>query len=122
MRSNPLPSRTALRVLVIRPFIPMLVRNFSLHWRNKMVDWLPIAALRELRELSRILDRCARNVFYEKKVELENGTSYHDGDEGPRKNLMTVLCEYWSLFCWSGTDRDISGGEPVDVGEGASYR
>ena len=64
-------SRTALKVLVLRPFIPMAVRNFSLYWRNKMVDWLPWAALREMRELSRTLDRCARNVFHEKKEELE---------------------------------------------------
>lgn len=85
------PSRTALRALVIRPFIPMIVRNFSLYWRNKMVDWSPISALRELRELSHVLDRCALNVFNEKKDEMENGTSEYD-DEGPRRNLMAIMC------------------------------
>ena len=82
-------SRTALKVLVLRPFIPMAVRNFSLYWRNKMVDWLPWAALREMRELSRTLDRCARNVFHEKKEELENGV-VNDYD-GPRRSLMTIM-------------------------------
>ena len=87
-------SRTALKVLVLRPFIPMAVRNFSLYWRNKMVDWAPVSALRELRELSRILERCARNVFHEKKDALENGIANGDDDyEGPRRNLMTILCE-----------------------------
>ncbi|KAI1794444.1 cytochrome P450 [Ganoderma leucocontextum] len=85
-------SRTALRVLVLRPFIPMVVKNFSLYWRNKMVDWLPLPALRELRELSRILDRCAWNVFHEKKDELENGMSDRDY-EGPHRNLMTIMLE-----------------------------
>lgn len=85
------PSRTALRALVIRPFIPMIVRNFSLYWRNKMVDWSPISALRELRDLSQVLDRCALNVFNEKKDEMENGTSEYD-DEGPRRNLMAIMC------------------------------
>ncbi|PIL23347.1 cytochrome P450 [Ganoderma sinense ZZ0214-1] len=87
-------SRTALRALVVRPFIPMLVRNFSLYWRNKMVDWAPVSALRELRELSRILDRCARNVFHENKDTLENGIAEdYDDYEGPRRNLMTILLE-----------------------------
>ena len=82
-------SRTALKVLVLRPFIPMAVRNFSLYWRNKMVDWLPWAALREMRELSRTLDRCARNVFHEKKDELENGVV--NEYDGPRRSLMTIM-------------------------------
>lgn len=69
----------------------MIVRNFSLYWRNKMVDWSPISALRELRELSQVLDRCALNVFNEKKDEMENGTSECD-DEGPRRNLMAIMC------------------------------
>ncbi|TBU25938.1 cytochrome P450 [Dichomitus squalens] len=84
-------SRAALKVLVLRPFIPMAVRNFSLYWRNKMVDWLPWPALREMRELSRTLDRCARNVFHEKKDELENGIT-NDYD-GPRRSLMTIMLE-----------------------------
>ena len=63
-----------------------------MYWRNKMVDWLPIPALRELRELSWILNRCARNLFREKKDELENGTSVVD-EEGPRRNLMTIMCK-----------------------------
>lgn len=34
-------SPTALRLILIRPFVPFFVRNFSLQWRNRIMDWYP---------------------------------------------------------------------------------
>ncbi|KAF8522361.1 cytochrome P450 [Gautieria morchelliformis] len=44
---------TTLRLILFRPFIPVVVRNFLLYWRNKIMDWAPVPALRELRRIIR---------------------------------------------------------------------
>lgn len=45
-----------MRIIMLRPFIPRIVRSLPLGWRNALVDWMPIPALREMREIVGTLD------------------------------------------------------------------
>ncbi|KAI8976575.1 cytochrome P450 [Trametes punicea] len=61
----------ALKVLLLRPLMPWIVRNIPLYWRNKLVDWLPLPALRELRDMAWLMERSATDIFFAKKAEVE---------------------------------------------------
>ncbi len=82
-------SPLALKVLFLRPFVPMVIRNFSPYWRNKLVDWLPFRGLKELREISNILDRSARNIIAEKQADLAQEAGKPTGKL--RRDLMTIM-------------------------------
>lgn len=55
------------------------MRNCSLYWRKKILDWLTISwlptqimrNLRELRQIVEIMDSASRAVFQEKKAALQ---------------------------------------------------
>ncbi|KAI0292497.1 cytochrome P450 [Multifurca ochricompacta] len=64
-----------LKLLFLRPFVPLIVRNLSVYWRNKLVDWSPVQPLRDLRRIVEIMDEASRKIFFEKKAELENPTT-----------------------------------------------
>ncbi|KAI0047420.1 cytochrome P450 [Auriscalpium vulgare] len=91
---------TFLRILLLRPLVPVIVRNFSLYWRNKLVDWLPIAPMKELRRLVLVMDRCCRDIFFEKKQAFsrlggnEKSNTVNERDVGARmmdKDIMSIL-------------------------------
>ena len=82
-------SHTGLKLRPLRPFVPIVVRNFSRYWRNKMVDWLPFPALREVREISYILHQFAWRIIQEKKAEMDR-----NGDS--KKNIMDLMRKHWS--------------------------
>ncbi|KAI0631208.1 cytochrome P450 [Trametes polyzona] len=78
---------TARKVLLLRPFVPWIVRNLPLYWRSKLVDWLPFDALRELRDMADVMHRSAYEIFSAKKAEVE-----HDlANEGSASNLMSIM-------------------------------
>ncbi|KAI0716728.1 cytochrome P450 [Earliella scabrosa] len=79
----------AFKVLLLRPFVPMVVRNLSPYWRNKLVDWLPFPALRELRDISNILERAAKEIIQTKKAEMERGGE--SASDSQRRDLMTIM-------------------------------
>ncbi|OBZ67348.1 hypothetical protein A0H81_12650 [Grifola frondosa] len=85
----------ALRILLLRPFVPMVMRNFSLYWRNKMVDWLPIKPLRDLRDIVAVMDRGSRRIFAEKRAAMHHGreaTSEDDlGSRMKGKDIMSIM-------------------------------
>ncbi|KAI0293337.1 cytochrome P450 [Multifurca ochricompacta] len=92
----------ALKLLLLRPFVPLAVRNLSVYWRNKLVDWSPVQPLRDLRRIVEIMDKSSRKIFFEKKAELENPTTEtidneaikSEGNLGDRmkgKDIMTIL-------------------------------
>ncbi|TFK83083.1 cytochrome P450 [Polyporus arcularius HHB13444] len=81
-------AHTGLKVFFLRPLVPMAMRNLSPYWRNKLVDWLPFPALRELREISYVLDRSARKVFLERKAAMQDEL---DSDVGEKRDLMTIM-------------------------------
>ncbi|KAH9063911.1 cytochrome P450 [Lactarius vividus] len=82
---------TALKLIFLRPFIPFIVRNISLYWRNKVGRLAP----------NQGLARSPHAIFSEKKVELEEGsttdgtcTTKCEGNLGgqmKRKDIMTIL-------------------------------
>ncbi|KAL1949048.1 hypothetical protein VTO73DRAFT_10854 [Trametes versicolor] len=77
----------AIKVLLLRPFVPWVVRNLSLYWRNKLLDWLPISALRELRDMAHIMHSSASEIYLKKKAEVErNGV----GDDSAN-DLMSIM-------------------------------
>ncbi|KAI0760300.1 cytochrome P450 [Fomes fomentarius] len=84
-------SPIALKVLFLRPFVPMIVSNFSPYWRNKLVDWLPFRGLKELRDISSILERSARNIIAEKQADLVREAGKPTGKL--RRDLMTIMLE-----------------------------
>ncbi|KAI0323815.1 cytochrome P450 [Cubamyces sp. BRFM 1775] len=77
----------ALKVFFLRPFVPWAVRNLSPYWGNKLVEWLPFPALRELREISHVLQRSARDIFLAKKAEVEETGA----DEESSTDLMSIM-------------------------------
>lgn len=74
-------------MLLLRPFVPWAVRNLSLYWRNKLLDWLPFPALRELREMSHTMHRSASEIYLKKKAEVE----FSGVDDGPARDLMSIM-------------------------------
>ena len=110
-------SPAALKLLFFRPFVPFIMRNFSLYWRNKMVDWLPIKPLKEMRRISEIMDATSRKIFEEKKAALSHTTVDLSQDEAQaedmqmrRKDIMSILRAHnldlycvnsikWIIFC-----------------------
>lgn len=78
---------TAIKVLLLRPFVPWAARNLSLHWRNKLLDWLPFPALRELREIAHTMHHSANEIYVKKKAEVELGSV----DDGPARDLMSIM-------------------------------
>ncbi|KAI9461564.1 cytochrome P450 [Lactarius psammicola] len=91
----------ALKLIFLRPLVPFIVRNIPLYWRNKLVDWLPIKALRDLRRIVQVMDEASKAILSEKKAELEEGsmtvgkwTTKSDGNLGnymKGKDIMTIL-------------------------------
>ncbi|TBU25896.1 cytochrome P450 [Dichomitus squalens] len=73
-----------MKLRFVRPFVPVFVRNFSQYWRKKMVDWLPVPGLRDMREISYSLHKTAGRIIQEKKDEMQR--------EGiSKKNLMSLM-------------------------------
>lgn len=63
------------------------MRNLSLFWRNKLLDWLPFPALRELREIANVMHHSASEIYLKKKAEVElNGVG-----NGPARDLMSIM-------------------------------
>lgn len=82
---------------MIRPFIPFIVRNVSLYWRNKMMDWAPLEALRDLRRVVQVMDTTSRRIFADKKAIME-GRADPEGPASWRsrmngKDIMSIMCE-----------------------------
>nr|BAK09506.1 cytochrome P450 [Postia placenta] len=64
-------SPTALRLILIRPFVPFFVRNFSLQWRNRIMDWVPIKPLKEFRRIVEVMHRTCKGIYADKKSAIE---------------------------------------------------
>ena len=98
-RFSPKHSPAALKLIFLRPLVPFVVRNISLYWRNKLMDWLPIKALRDLRRIVQVMDKASNAIFSEKKAELEEGSTTvgacksegNLGDHMKGKDIMTIL-------------------------------
>ncbi|KAH9927396.1 cytochrome P450 [Amylocystis lapponica] len=91
-------SPSAVRILILRPFIPLIVRTCSLQWRNRLVDWMPIAPLKNIRRIVQIMDKTSRKIFAEKKATLERRGGIDaprtEGDLGERmkgKDIMSIM-------------------------------
>ncbi|KAI0057347.1 cytochrome P450 [Artomyces pyxidatus] len=84
---------TFLKIMLLRPLIPVVVRNFSLYWRNKIVDWAPIKPLREMRRLVGVMESSCRNILEEKRRELASLDTYkgHGGARTKDKDIMSIL-------------------------------
>lgn len=100
-RISPEHSPATLNLIILRPFVPFIARYFSLYWRNKLVDWFPISALRDLRHIVHVMDEASNTIFSEKKAEMEKGTATigtgttksggNSGDHTKGKDMMTML-------------------------------
>jgi hypothetical protein len=90
-------SPSTLRLLMVRPLIPFVVRNFSTYWCNKMIDWAPLEALRDLRRVVQVMDATSKNIFAEKKATMV-GRAAPEGLGSLRsrikgKDIMSIMCE-----------------------------
>ena len=56
-----------------------------------MIDWLPIAALKEIREMSYVMEKHSHQILTEKRAAMEQGLA--DPIRGDRKDLMTIMCK-----------------------------
>ncbi|KAG6373384.1 cytochrome P450 [Boletus reticuloceps] len=99
---------SVLRLLMVRPLIPFVVRNFSLYWRNRIMDWAPLEALRGLRRVVQVMDATSKRVFAEKKVIME-GRAEPEGPGNLRsrmkgKDIMSIMCELYIISHAYGND------------------
>ncbi|KAF8875068.1 cytochrome P450 [Infundibulicybe gibba] len=85
------------RIILFRPFVPLVVKTLSPYWRNKLVDWLPMQPLKDLRQIVRVLDNASRKIFSEKRAgyQAQTGTEDNFGiDLGQRmkgKDIMSIM-------------------------------
>ena len=72
------------------------MRSLSRYWQNKLIDWLPFPALREMRNISHVLHRSARKIIVEKKADLmKRGVDHSEIARKQRKDLMTIMREWF---------------------------
>ncbi|KAK7683149.1 hypothetical protein QCA50_013822 [Cerrena zonata] len=90
-------SPTAFRLVLLRPFVPFVLRTIPLRWRMKMVDWFPLKSLKEMRRIVGVMDKTSRTIYSSKIASLTAPTQTFvdgEGDLGPRgkgKDIMTAL-------------------------------
>ncbi|KAH7913518.1 cytochrome P450 [Hygrophoropsis aurantiaca] len=87
---------TTLRLVFLRPFVPFALRYLSLNWRNKLMDWLPIDALREIRRIVNIMDSMSRKIYEEKKAAMVAGEETNIDPNSLRarmkgKDIMSIM-------------------------------
>jgi hypothetical protein len=91
-------SPTVLRLILFRPFIPVVVQNVSLYWRNKIIDWAPIPALRDLREIVKIMHKGSKDILAEKRGDLVRGGKTGGFSARTKgKDTLSIMCEIISL-------------------------
>lgn len=91
-------SPTAFNLVLVRPFVPFVIRTIPFYWRMKLIDWLPIKPLKEMRRIVKVMDETSKKIYSAKLTSLESpfvgGISNGEGDLGPRmrgKDIMTIL-------------------------------
>ncbi|KZT05458.1 cytochrome P450 [Laetiporus sulphureus 93-53] len=88
---------TAMRIIMLRPFIPHIVRGLPLRWCNALVDWVPMPALREMCEIVGTLDSVSKTIYAEKKAAMDGRATKGalvGGDLGPRmkgRDIISIL-------------------------------
>lgn len=85
---NVLDSPAILKLVMLQPLIPFIIRNFSLYWRNKLVDWVPIPYLKEMRTITETMYRTSKRIFEEKKAEMDPLLAHE-----VKKDIMSIMCE-----------------------------
>ncbi|KAG1751445.1 cytochrome P450, partial [Suillus paluster] len=122
------------KLVYLRPYVPMVLRNFSPYWSRKLVDWLtapwiPTEMMRDVREMRRILevmDSGSKKVFAEKKAALETsatlspaGANHEVGHLKPSrgKDMMNIMLKANSATSSSEqlTDAELLGQTNVVV-------
>ncbi|KAF8523309.1 cytochrome P450, partial [Hysterangium stoloniferum] len=106
---------TTLPLILFRPFIPAVVQNFSLYWRNKIINWAPILALRDVRKIVEIMDKASKYILTEKRTDLVRGKKtglFRAGNKGERhyeyyqsfpvNRPPPILTAIYSTFIFSG--------------------
>ncbi|KAJ1307117.1 hypothetical protein OPQ81_001235 [Rhizoctonia solani] len=73
----------------IRPLLPRLMKIGSKSFRRFVVDHTPLPAVKELREIARVLDDVAVDIYNRKKEAAANGTL--DAQVAAGKDIMTSL-------------------------------
>ncbi|KAG2036047.1 cytochrome P450 [Suillus americanus] len=91
------------KTMIFRPFVPVVMRNCSLYWGKKIVDWLTISWLptqtmknfRELRRIVEIMDSASRAILQDKKAALQLPSPLlqtHDTSGETRgKDVMSIM-------------------------------
>lgn len=79
-----------LRVILLRPMLPFVMRTFPLSWRMAMLRWLPFKGLKELTDIVNIMDETHRRIFAEKVATVRRGTDEYWDDEGRREGDMSA--------------------------------
>ncbi|KAG0706161.1 cytochrome P450 [Suillus ampliporus] len=93
------------KLMPLRPFVPIVLRNFSPYWRRKIADWvtapwIPTEMMKDVREMRRIvevMDIGSKKAFAEKKAALETPTPIDANPEvgdlkpGRGKDMMNIM-------------------------------
>lgn len=87
-----------------RPMVPIVMRNLSVYWCKKIVDWLTISWLptqtmrnfRELRRIVEVMDSASRIIFQEKKaaLELPSPAPPQPPQKTRGKDIMSIMRAY----------------------------
>lgn len=87
------------KIILLRPYVPFVARYFSSYWRNKLVDWLPIQGLKDMRRIVRTMDKTGRRLLAEKKAALQRPPGTNEkpvkGDLGAHlkgRDIMSIVC------------------------------
>ncbi|KZT00422.1 uncharacterized protein LAESUDRAFT_764625 [Laetiporus sulphureus 93-53] len=56
---------------MLHPFIPRIICSLPLSWCNALIDWMPIPALLEMREIVGTLDSVSNTIYAEKKAAMD---------------------------------------------------
>ena len=60
-----------MKLRFLRATTPYVVRFLTTYWRNKIVDLLPIPALKEMRRCVYIMYNTSKKILAERKADLE---------------------------------------------------
>ncbi|THH27655.1 hypothetical protein EUX98_g6535 [Antrodiella citrinella] len=86
-----------MRLRPIRMFTPFMTGYISQYWRNKIVDVLPIPALKEMRRCTYVLYSTSKQILAERKADMEREMRAQDVEDDSwatkikGKDIMSIL-------------------------------
>lgn len=99
-----LRSPTLFKTLLLRQFLPWVTNiGLSADFRRRLVDLVPWKPVKDVVDMTRVIDLTSREILENKKRALEKGDSAVMHQVGEGKDIMSVLRTLHNSSCRGAT-------------------